>query len=136
MNEKIRKNIIDRIQLNKYRLEKLDKEFQQACSPKGDSYGTSYEDYDSIHGSRKEFRIEEYYEARKRLLLLIRLDQQICESMHDDIDDNEYLGLLANNEQRVAYCRIVKGYTQEKTARIMGISLRHVQRLEKIINVV
>lgn len=133
MNDRMRVTIADRIALNKTKLEELDIEFHRACCPKGIPSGTSYEDYDLVHGSKKEFRLEDYYKARKRLEAFISLDEQISESLYESIKDEEYLDLLDNNEQKVAYCRLVKGYTQAKTSQLIGISERQVQRLEKII---
>lgn len=125
--------ISQRIESNKMRLKKLDLNFRRACCPVGPPSGTAYNDYDTRHGSRKEFRLEDYYEARKRLITFIALDEQILDSMYSYIDDKQYIDLLENNIQRVTYCRIIRGYTQERTAELIGISERQVRRIEQKI---
>lgn len=123
----------DRIDLNESKLRKLDREFHKASCPSGGGTGTSYNDYDAIHGSKKELYIPEWYEAKRKLIVQIYLDQQILESIIDDVEDEEYLNLLKTNEQKVAYCRIVQGYTQSKTAELIGLSERQVRRIEQKI---
>lgn len=46
-------------------------------------------------------------------------------------EDKEYIKKLNNSTDKVKYLRIIKGYTQPKTAEIIGISTRQVQRIEK-----
>lgn len=38
---------------------------------------------------------------------------------------------LNTNQEKVKYLRILRRYTQERTAEMIGISLRQVQRIEK-----
>lgn len=123
----------DRIDLNERKLIRLDAEFHKACCPAGIGGGTSYNDYDTIHGSKKEFHLDEWYEAKRKLIVQIDLDQQILESILDNVEDEEYLNLLETNEQKVAYCRIVQGYTQAKTAEMIGLSERQIRRIEQKI---
>ena len=123
----------DRIDSNEKKLIRLDAEFHKACCPAGIGEGTSYNDYDTIHGSRKEFHVDEWYEAKRKLIVQIYLDQQILESILDGVEDEEYLNLLETNEQKVAYCRIVQGYTQAKTAELIGLSERQIRRIEQKI---
>lgn len=123
----------DRIDLNESKLRKLDLEFHKACYPAGIKDSTSYNDYDTIHGSKKELHVPEWYEAKRKLIVQIDLDQQILESIIDGVEDEEYLNLLETIEQKVAYCRIVQGYTQAKTAELIGLSERHVRRIEQKI---
>lgn len=111
----------------------LDEKYIKAYKPKDWPEGTSYNDYDSIHGGKKEPRVEDYYKERQRLLALIELDEQLITSMGLQVHEKEYLSFLKNNNQKVQYYRFVKGYTQAKTAEIMRISERHVQRIEKNI---
>lgn len=47
--------------------------------------------------------------------------------------DKEYISKLNCTEDKVKYLRIIKKYTQEKTAEIIGKSTRQVQRIEKKI---
>lgn len=54
-------------------------------------------------------------------------------SISDEKGDIEYINKLRRTEDKVKYLRIVKRYTQSKTAEIIGISSRHVRRIEKKI---
>ena len=38
---------------------------------------------------------------------------------------------LNTNQEKVKYLRILRRYTQERTAEMIGISLRQVQRIDK-----
>lgn len=131
-------NRLDRIKDMEYKisdikkqLKDLDDMYLKAFSPKGYKSGTSYNDYDTIPGGNKEYHIEEYFVEKKRLETLLELDKQILLSLKREVDVDEYLKLLTTNIQKVKFLRIVKGYTQAKTAEIIGISLRYVQMLEK-----
>lgn len=108
----------------------LDEKYIKAYCPQDCPSGTSYTDYDSIHGGKKEPRVEDYYKERQRILALIELDEQLITSIELQIDDKEYLDILKSNDQKVTYFRVVKGYTQLKTAEILGLSERQVQRIE------
>lgn len=52
-------------------------------------------------------------------------------SKADEEKDKEYINKLNRTKDKVKYLRIVKSYTQKDTARIIGITERHVQRLER-----
>lgn len=125
------KQIEDRIIETKKQLKELDDMYLKAFSPKGYKGGTSYNDYDTIPGGNKEFHIEEYYGIKTKLETLLELNEQILINLKMEVDEEEYLGLLKNNYQKIKFLRIVKGYTQAKTAERLGISLRYVQILEK-----
>lgn len=127
------KQIEDRIIETKKQLKELDELYLKAFSPKGYKGGTSYNDYDTIPGGNKEFHIEEYFEEKKRLETLLDLDKQILLSLKREVDEKEYLELLNTNSQKVKFLRVVKGYTQAKTAEVIGVSERTVQRIENNI---
>ncbi|NRT34533.1 DNA-directed RNA polymerase specialized sigma subunit [Clostridium beijerinckii] len=121
-----------RIDNNLKSLKELDEKYLKAYRPKGWPEGTSYNDYDSIHGGKKEPRIEDYYKERQKILALIELDEQLIVSVGLQVDDG-YVNLLENNQQKVKYYRFIKGYTQTRTAELLNLSERHVQRIEKEI---
>ncbi len=54
-------------------------------------------------------------------------------SLLDREKDKEYISKLNCTEDKVKYLRLIKKYTQEKTAEIIGKSTRQVQRIEKKI---
>lgn len=49
----------------------------------------------------------------------------------DEQRDKEYISKLNRTKDKVMYLRFVKGYTQKATANLIGITERHVQRIEK-----
>ena len=130
--EKI-KEVEYRIKENKKALKRLDEKYLKYCSPEGYKSGTSYNDYDSIHGSRKEYTIERYLAEKERLIAMIELDEEILSNLIRDVNIKEYLSMLESNNQKVKFLRIVKGFTQQKTSEIIGISVRQVQKIEKRI---
>ena len=127
-----RKEIQDRIEQNKKALADLDKKYLKAFAPEGYKTGTSYNDYDTIHGSRKDPRITEYFEERKKILTLIELDEGLLTKVVD-VDEEEYLKVLDTNVKKVKFLRDVKGYTQQEVSDKLKIGLRTVQRIEKEI---
>jgi DNA-directed RNA polymerase specialized sigma subunit len=52
-------------------------------------------------------------------------------SIADKEKDLQYINKLNKTKDKVKYIRLVKDYTQVEAAEIIGISLRHVQRIEK-----
>lgn len=94
-----RKEIQDRIEQNKKALADLDKKYLKAFAPEGYKSGTSYNDYDTIHGSRKDPRITEYFEERKKILTLIELDEGLLTKVVD-VDEEEYLKVLDTNVKK------------------------------------
>lgn len=117
----------------KKQLDDLYDMYLKAFSPKDYKSVTSYNDYDTIPGGNKEFHIEEYFAERKRLETLLELDEQILLSLKREVDEKEYLELLTTNAQKVKFLRVVKGYTQAKTAEMIGISERTVRRIENFL---
>lgn len=129
-----RKEIQERIEQNKKALADLDKKYLKAFAPEGYKSGTSYNDYDTIHGSRKDPRITEYFEERKKVLTLIELDKGLLDKVDMvDVDEDEYLKVLDTNVKKVKFLRDVKGYTQQEVSNKLKLGLRTVQRIEKEI---
>lgn len=56
-------------------------------------------------------------------------------ALSDEEKDKIYVSKLNRNKDKVKYLRIVKCYTQEKTADIAGISVRQVQRIDKLLKI-
>lgn len=112
-------------------LKKLDDKYLRGFAPKEYGKGTSYNDYDTIPGGNKELHMEDYFAEKKRLETLLELTEDILLSLKREVDEKEYLELLSNNYQKIKFLRIVKGYTQAKTAEMLNISIRYVQKIEK-----
>lgn len=130
------KEIEYRIIENKRALENLDAKYLTLCTPERYKSRTSYNDYDTIHGSKEECTVQNYLKEKLRLEVIIDLDETILENLKRDIDITEYLKLLKDNKQKVKFLRIVKGYTQSEVAKFLNISIRQVQRIEKSLNVI
>lgn len=126
-----RREIQDRIEQNKKALKELDNKYLKAFAPEGYKSGTSYNDYDTIHGSRKELRVEDYIREREKIRVLIELDEQILSTEIAIAEDEKYLSKLKNKEDKIKYLRKVRGYTQERTAEILNVDVRTIQRIEK-----
>ena len=47
--------------------------------------------------------------------------------------DLMYISKLNNTKDKVKYLRLIKNYTQSSAAEMIGISTRHVRRIEKNI---
>lgn len=127
------KEVEYRIKENKKSLRRLNECYLKHCGPEGYKSGTSYNDYDVIHGSRKEYTVERYIAEKDRLVAMIELDEEILSSLIRDVDVKGYLDMLENSNQKVKFLRIVKGFTQQKTSELIGISVRQVQKIEKRI---
>lgn len=130
---------LDKIKDIEYKIESIEKEIQEldqkyfkAYSPKGYKGATNYNDYDTIPGGNKELHMEEYYITREKLTTLMELNEQILLNLKQEVDEKEYLKLLTTNAQKVKFLRVVKGYTQVKTADLIGVSERTVRRIENI----
>lgn len=124
--------IKERLENNKKALKCLDRLYFKAFSPAGYKTGTSYNDYDTIRGSRKELRILEYYEERKRLLALIELDEGLLKKVNIiDVNEDEYIKELDKREDKIRFLREVKKYTQKDVAKKLGISEQTVRRIER-----
>jgi len=132
--EKI-KDIEYKIKQIKRDIEELDRKYVKAYAPKGYKSSTSYNDYDTIPGGNKELHLESYYEEKKKKETLLELNEEILLSLKMEVDTDEYLRLLSNNYQKVKFLRKVKGYTQSKTAEMLGIGQRTVQRIEKNLKI-
>lgn len=128
-----RKEIQDRIEQNKKALADLDKKYLKAFAPEGYKSGTSYNDHDSIHGTRKELRVEDYVIEREKIKALIELDEWLVNKPDLEINEEEYLKALDTNVKKVKFLRDVKGYTQKEVSDKLKLGLRTVQRIEKEI---
>ncbi|GAA0684741.1 hypothetical protein GCM10008903_16550 [Clostridium cadaveris] len=56
---------------------------------------------------------------------------ELNKSISDMEKDKQYIKKFNKTRDKVKYLRLVKGYTQEKTANIIDISVRQVQRIER-----
>lgn len=129
IEEKIQ-DVEERIKHNKEALERLNKMIIKACSPKGLSSGTSYEDYDTIRGSRKEIDLFKFAEDKKILEIFIEIDECILEELKMNKYITESIKDIKGNYDRVVYLKKI-GYSTKEIADKLNISDRHVRRIVK-----
>lgn len=127
--EKIKK-VKKRIEDNKIALERLTDTYLSAFAPAGYKGGSSYNDYDTIHGGNKELRLEDFAKEKERIETLIILDKGILERYEKENEEEEYLKELCDIKDKILYLRKVCGYTQNETAKILNLSKRQIQRLD------
>jgi len=59
------------------------------------------------------------------------IKREIDISLSNKDKDIEYISKLKRTKDKVKYLRFVKKYTQIESANMIGISERHIQRVEK-----
>lgn len=120
----------ERITRNEITLERLNKSIIKACSPKELGGSTSYNDYDTIRGSKKEVDIFSYATDKRRMEAFIEMDKEILERLtqYKDIEDRLYL--LRNNGDRVLFLKNI-GYKNVEIAEVLQLTEVHICRLLK-----
>lgn len=124
------KVIKDRIRTYKLLIDITKKEYLKANAPKGYSSGSSYEDYDTIHGDKKDYSMDRLALEIAPYETQIKLDRMILQRLENEPDTDEYLSLLVTDKEKVEFLRKVKGYTQRQTAEKLYISERKVRKIE------
>lgn len=128
--EKKIQDVKERIENNKIALERLNRMVLKACSPGELSSGTSYEDYDTIHGSRKEINLFKYVEDKKMIETFIEIDENMLEDLKKNKDVVKNLKDIKSNFDRVVYLKRL-GYRNVEIANELNLSEVHVCRLLK-----
>lgn len=123
--------IRNRVKENREKYNYIVNHIIKASCPQGYKEGTSYQDYDAIKGSKKEINMVKVLESLHQLESIIYLDEIILENLERDKDIEEKLKQIETLKDKIYYLRKVQGYTQERAAEVLGISDRHVRRLEK-----
>lgn len=128
------KDVRKRIEESEKELMDLAEIYYNAFKPDGYKSSTSYVDADTIKGSKKEFHLEDLAEEMMRIKNLIEVDKIILNSLERKIEVDIRLSELSNIKDKVFFLRKVMKLTQEATAEILGITDRHVRRIEKCPN--
>ena len=97
-------------------------------APKGYSSGTSYEDYDCIHGSKQKVDIYRLAEDIQRLETLIEIDKSVLKMLEQNKDVEEKLGELKSMKEKLLYLKQL-GYTTEDASECLYISTLHAYML-------
>lgn len=64
------------------------------------------------------------------------IKREIDVALSDPEKDKEYISKLNKTKDKVRYLRIIKGYGQVQAAKLIGISDRHIRRIEKELRLV
>lgn len=59
------------------------------------------------------------------------IKRDIDVALSDPEKDKEYISKLNKTKDKVRYLRVVKGYGQVEAANLIGITDRHIRRIEK-----
>ena len=96
-------------------------------APMGYPSGTSYEDYDCIHGSKRKIDIYKLAEEIERLEVLIDIDKHILKELERNRDIDEKLKQIENIDDKIAFLKRL-GFTNEEIAESIYLSVRQVYR--------
>jgi DNA-directed RNA polymerase specialized sigma subunit len=121
----------DRVQRKIREIEKVLKR----QGPEGYKSGTSYNDYDTIHGSRKDVDMVALGNELIRLKALRDTYDSILLKDEIVVDEDLILKELNTNVEKVRFLRVAQGHTQKEVAEKLGISEQTVRRIEKEFNV-
>ena len=108
-------------------LQKIKEDAIRYSAPMGYPSGTSYEDYDCIHGSKRKIDIHKLAEDIQRLETLIELDKHILRELEKNRDIDEKLKQIENIDDKIAFLKRL-GFTNEEIAESIYLSVRQVYR--------
>ena len=108
-------------------LQKIKEDAIRYSAPMGYPSGTSYEDYDCIHGSKKRIDVCKLAEEIERLEVLIDIDKHILKELEKNRDINEKLQQIENIDDKIVFLKKL-GFTNEEVAEECYISVRQLYR--------
>ena len=104
----------------------LDKAIKHSA-PKGYSEGSSYEDYDCIHGTKKKVDIERLLQDIDRLKVFIEINESILKNLEKNKNIQEKLNEIEDINDKIIFLKQL-GYTNEEVAEECYISVRQLYR--------
>ena len=104
----------------------LDKAIKHSA-PKGYSEGSSYEDYDCIHGTKKKVDIERLLQDIDRFKVFIEINESILKGLERNKNVEEKLSEIESMDDKIIFLKQL-GYTNEETAEECYISVRQLYR--------
>lgn len=104
----------------------LDKAIKHSA-PKGYSEGSSYEDYDCIHGTKKKVDIEKLLQDIDRLKVFIEINESILKNLEKNKNIKEKLDEIESINDKIIFLKQL-GYTNEEVAEECYISVRQIYR--------
>ena len=104
----------------------LDKAIKHSA-PKGYSEGSSYEDYDCIHGTKKKVDIERLLQDIDRLKVFIEINESILKNLEKNKNVEEKLSEIEDINDKIIFLKQL-GYTNEEAAELCYFSVRQLYR--------
>jgi hypothetical protein len=133
------RNILELIEINeniKFECEsnlRVFEKFFLKAGPKGYSGGTSYQDFDCIHGSKAEIglmELESISTSIDKLKELILIQEIILDNLYDSkANIDKKLSKLTGLGYEVAYLKYVEGFSLQKIADQLHISYGYTKNL-------
>ena len=108
-------------------LQKIKEDAIRYSAPMGYPSGTSYEDYDCIHGSKKRVDVEVLMRNIERLETLIQIDKHILKQLEEEKDLERKISEIESIDDKIAYLRKL-GLTVEEIASTIWMSERQIYR--------
>ena len=108
-------------------LQKIKEDAIRYSAPMGYPGGTSYEDYDCIHGSKKRVDVEVLMRDIGRLETLLEIDKHILRELEKGKDLDEKLQQIESTDDKIAFLRKL-GLTVEEIASTIWMSERQIYR--------
>ena len=108
-------------------LQKIKEDAIRYSAPMGYPCGTSYEDYDCIHGSKRKIDIHKLAEDIQRLETLIEIDKHILRELEKEKDIEKKINEIESMEEKLIYLRKL-GLTVEEASEVLYISTRQAYR--------
>ena len=108
-------------------LQKIKEDAIRYSAPMGYPSGTSYEDYDCIHGSKRKIDIHKLAEDIERLETLIEIDKHILRELEKEKDIEKKMNEIENTDDKIAFLRKL-GLTVEEIASTIWMSERQIYR--------
>ena len=108
-------------------LQKIKEDAIRYSAPMGYPSGTSYEDYDCIHGSKKRVDVETLMRDIERLETLLEIDKHILRELEKEKDIEKKINEIESMEEKLVYLRKL-GLTVEEASEVLYISTRQAYR--------
>ena len=108
-------------------LQKIKEDAIRYSAPMGYPSGTSYEDYDCIHGTKKKVDIERLLQDIDRLKVFIEINESILKNLEKNKNVEEKLSEIESMEEKLVYLRKL-GLTVEEASEVLYISTRQAYR--------
>ena len=122
----------ERIKSNRKAIAELDEMFYKLSGPKGYPTGTSWQDYDCIRGSKKEWDVFKFAEEKQKLQMFIEIDERILEQLEKNQAIITEIQNQPKNYDKVKYLKGL-GYRNVEIAKLLDLTEQHICRIVRRI---